>query len=81
MKVCIIGGGGLVGSSAAFALQAGGVVREIALADVNRELAEELQAQLTRMAALRGEEEQVLDRVRKALAIGLSLLEDNKKGS
>lgn len=40
MKVSIIGGGGLVGSCAAFALQAGGIVREIALVDVNRELCE-----------------------------------------
>ena len=40
MKVSIIGGGGLVGSSAGFALQCGGVVREIALLDINQELAE-----------------------------------------
>lgn len=40
MKVGIIGGGGLVGSSAGFALQAGGVVREIVLIDVNQDLAE-----------------------------------------
>jgi L-lactate dehydrogenase len=40
MKVSIIGGGGLVGSSAAFALQCGGVVREIAVLDVNEKLAE-----------------------------------------
>jgi L-lactate dehydrogenase len=39
MKVSIIGGGGLVGSCAAFALQCGGIVREIALLDVNAELA------------------------------------------
>lgn len=39
MKVSIIGGGGLVGSCAAFALQCGGVAREIALLDVNQELA------------------------------------------
>lgn len=38
-KVSIIGGGGLVGSSAAFALQCGGIVREIAVLDVNAELA------------------------------------------
>lgn len=38
MKVSIIGGGGLVGSCAAFALQCGGVVRELALVDVNAEL-------------------------------------------
>ncbi|MBW3539166.1 MAG: lactate/malate dehydrogenase family protein [Planctomycetes bacterium] len=40
MKVTIIGGGGLVGSCAASALQFGGIVRELALVDVNRELAE-----------------------------------------
>jgi L-lactate dehydrogenase len=40
MKVAIIGGGGLVGSSAGFALQAGKIVREIALVDLNREMAE-----------------------------------------
>jgi L-lactate dehydrogenase len=40
MKVSIIGGGGLVGSCTAFALQTGRVVREIALVDVNAELAE-----------------------------------------
>ncbi|HTN75757.1 MAG TPA: lactate/malate dehydrogenase family protein [Pirellulaceae bacterium] len=39
MKVSIIGGGGLVGSCAAFALQCGGIVREIAVLDVNAELA------------------------------------------
>jgi L-lactate dehydrogenase len=37
MKVSIIGGAGLVGSCAAFALQMGRVVREIALLDVNAE--------------------------------------------
>jgi len=40
MKVSIIGAGGLVGSCAAFALQTGKVVREIALLDVNRDAAE-----------------------------------------
>ncbi|WP_166820180.1 malate dehydrogenase [Thalassoroseus pseudoceratinae] len=40
MKVSIIGAGGLVGSCAGFALQAGQIVREIALIDVNREAAE-----------------------------------------
>jgi L-lactate dehydrogenase len=40
MKVSILGGGGLVGSCAASALQFGGIVRDIALVDVNRELAE-----------------------------------------
>lgn len=40
MKVSIIGGGGLVGSCAGFALQAGKIVREIALVDVNQDLCE-----------------------------------------
>lgn len=39
MKVSIIGGGGRVGSDAAFALQLGGIVREIALVDANAEMA------------------------------------------
>lgn len=39
MKVSIIGGGGLVGSCAGFALQCGGIVKDIALLDVNAELA------------------------------------------
>ncbi len=39
MKVSIIGGGGRVGSDAAFALQIGGIVREIALVDANPDMA------------------------------------------
>lgn len=39
IKVAIIGGGGRVGSNAAYALQCGRIVREIALVDVNAELA------------------------------------------
>ncbi|REK11147.1 MAG: lactate dehydrogenase [Planctomycetota bacterium] len=39
MKVSIIGGGGLVGSCTAFALQTGKIVREIALLDANEEMA------------------------------------------
>lgn len=39
MKISIIGGGGLVGSCAGFALQCGGVLREIAMLDVNQEAA------------------------------------------
>ncbi|MGC8643624.1 MAG: lactate/malate family dehydrogenase, partial [Isosphaeraceae bacterium] len=38
MRVSIIGGGGLVGSCAAFALQCGGIVSDIDLIDVNVEL-------------------------------------------
>jgi len=39
MKVSIIGGGGLVGSCAGFALQMCGIVREISLIDLNADLA------------------------------------------
>lgn len=39
MKVSIIGGGGRVGSDAAFALQLGGIVREIVLVDANADMA------------------------------------------
>jgi len=38
MKTCIIGGGGLVGSCTAYALQCGGVVSGIDLVDVNADL-------------------------------------------
>ncbi|MBL49603.1 MAG: lactate dehydrogenase [Roseibacillus sp.] len=40
MKVSIIGGGGRVGSNAAFCLQCAGIVSEIQLLDANREMAE-----------------------------------------
>jgi L-lactate dehydrogenase len=40
MKVTIIGGGGRVGSCAAFALQCGGIVSRIQLLDANQDLAE-----------------------------------------
>ena len=40
MKVAIIGGGGRVGSCAAFALQCSGVVREILILDANQATAE-----------------------------------------
>src|SRR5437660_6988000 len=39
MKVSIIGGGGLVGSMTAYALQCGGVVSQICLIDANKDMA------------------------------------------
>src|SRR5262245_50063271 len=39
MKVAIIGGGGLVGSMTAYALQCGGVISHICLIDANKRLA------------------------------------------
>lgn len=52
MKVSIIGGGGRVGSDAAFALQIGGIVREIALVDMNKDLADGEALDLRHGAAL-----------------------------
>ncbi len=40
MKVTIIGGGGRVGSNAAFALQCAGIISEIQILDANQEMAE-----------------------------------------
>ena len=40
MKVGIVGGGGIVGSSAGFALQLGGIVHEIVIVDANADLAD-----------------------------------------
>ena len=40
MKVGIVGGGGIVGSSAGFALSLGGIVHEIVLVDMNADLAD-----------------------------------------
>ena len=40
MKVTIIGGGGRVGSNAAFAMQCAGIVSEIQILDYNTKLAE-----------------------------------------
>src|SRR5205814_8681386 len=39
MKVSILGGGGLVGSATAYALQCGGVVSSICLIDANKDMA------------------------------------------
>jgi L-lactate dehydrogenase len=52
MKVSIIGGGGRVGSDAAFALQLGGIVKEIVLVDMNQEMAEGEALDLRHGAAL-----------------------------
>jgi L-lactate dehydrogenase len=40
MKVSIIGGGGRVGSNAAFAMQCAGIVSEIHLLDANEQMAQ-----------------------------------------
>src|SRR5262245_44050360 len=40
MKVTVIGGGGRVGSCAAFALQCGGLVAELQILDANKDMAE-----------------------------------------
>lgn len=52
MKVSIIGGGGRVGSNAAFALQLGGVVKEIVIVDMAEDLAKGEALDLLHGAAL-----------------------------
>ncbi|MER3415241.1 MAG: lactate dehydrogenase [Gemmataceae bacterium] len=54
MRVSIIGGGGLVGSSAAYALQCAGLVSEICLVDANPDAAEGHAQELTHGACLTG---------------------------
>jgi L-lactate dehydrogenase len=56
MKVTIIGGGGRVGSNAAYALQCAGIVREIALVDANAELASGEALDLLHGASLAGDQ-------------------------
>lgn len=55
MQVSIIGGGGLVGSMAAFALQCGNVASRLCLIDANHELAQGQAADLLHGAALAGD--------------------------
>lgn len=52
MKVTIVGGGGLVGSMAAFALQCGGVASSICLIDANQDMAKGQAIDLLNGAAL-----------------------------
>ncbi len=56
MKVSIIGGGGRVGSNAAFALQCAGIVRDIALVDANQDLASGEALDLLHGASLAGDQ-------------------------
>jgi L-lactate dehydrogenase len=56
VKVTIIGGGGRVGSCAAFALQCGGLVAEIQMLDANQELAQGEALDLLHGSALAGDQ-------------------------
>jgi L-lactate dehydrogenase len=56
MKVTIIGGGGRVGSCAAFALQCGGLVSEMQILDANRDMAEGEALDLLHGSALAGDQ-------------------------
>src|ERR1700722_20824934 len=56
MKVTIIGGGGRVGSCAAYALQCGGLVAEIQILDANRDLADGEALDLLHGSALAGDQ-------------------------
>ena len=64
MKVSIIGGGGLVGSCTAFALQMGRIVREIALIDANAEMAAGQALDLLHGSSLDGRSSDPLRRLR-----------------
>src|SRR3989475_13275469 len=55
MKVTIIGGGGRVGSCAAYALQCGALVSEIQTLDANKDLAEGEALDLSHGSALAGD--------------------------
>jgi L-lactate dehydrogenase len=56
MKVTIIGGGGRVGSCAAYALQCGGLVAEIQILDANKDLADGEALDLLHGSALAGDQ-------------------------
>jgi len=56
MKVTIIGGGGRVGSCAAYALQCGGLVSEIQILDANADMAEGEALDLLHGSALAGDQ-------------------------
>ncbi len=56
MKVSIIGGGGRVGSNAAYALQCGNIVRQITLVDANAELAQGEALDLLHGASIAGDQ-------------------------
>ena len=55
MKVTIIGGGGRVGSCAAYALQCGALVSEIQILDANKDLAEGEALDLSHGSAFAGD--------------------------
>ncbi len=57
MKVSIIGGGGRVGSDAAFALQCAGIVSEIHLLDANEKMAEGEALDLLHGASIAGDQQ------------------------
>jgi L-lactate dehydrogenase len=56
MKVSIIGGGGLVGSTAAYALQCGGTVSSLCLIDSNKDIARGQATDLLHGASLAGDQ-------------------------
>src|SRR5262249_10493702 len=56
MKISIIGGGGLVGSMAAYALQCGGIVSSVCIIDANKDLALGVATDLLHGASLVGDQ-------------------------
>src|ERR687888_241389 len=83
MKVSIVGGGGLVGSMAAYALQCGGVVSGICLIDANKDLALGQATDLLNGANLaaglrRKPDESRLDLINRNVDLFLSILDQIK---
>lgn len=59
MKVSIIGGGGLVGSMTAYALQCGGVVSNLCIIDANKDVAQGVATDLLNGACLVGADQRI----------------------
>jgi L-lactate dehydrogenase len=74
MKVTIIGGGGRVGSCAAYALQCGGLVSEIQILDANGELAEGEALDLLHGSALAGDQRIYAGDYARAAGSGMFLI-------
>ncbi len=82
MKVTIIGGGGRVGSCAAFALQCGGLVAEIQILDANQAMAEGEALDLLHGSAFAGDrrkpDESRLDLINRNVALFVQILDGIK---
>src|SRR5258707_13124588 len=74
MKITIIGGGGRVGSCAAFALQCAGLVSEIQILDANKDMAEGEALDLLHGSAFAGDQKIYAGDYARAAASNLFLI-------